>query len=174
MAGAGAQPDAQPHSENLSIQSTDVDDQPWDETKDERAAIIQYDGGATRTWAEALARLIWPARPATSHPSGGCDLSTTADSSSTMAGPHMRSGWGWGPLDLFGCDRTKPFARLNRAGLLWLLNGRKLLALAADTAAIATASGGHFTFRRFRELGGVLAWGCRSVRRAFAFAARRR
>jgi hypothetical protein len=23
---------------------------------------------------------------------------------------------GWGPLDLFGCDRVKPFARIDRAG----------------------------------------------------------
>jgi hypothetical protein len=65
-------------------------------------------------------------------------------------GRFIDDGWaafaerlGWGPLDLFGCDRTKPCARIDRAGLLWLLNGRRLLALAADTAAIATASGGY-------------------------------
>jgi hypothetical protein len=40
---------------------------------------------------------------------------------------------GWGPLDLFGCDRIKPFARLDRAGLLCVIDGRKLLALTGDT-----------------------------------------
>jgi len=31
--------------------------------------------------------------------------------------------FGWGPLDLFGCDREAPFARVDRLGMLWLLNG---------------------------------------------------
>ena len=66
---------------------------------------------------------------------------------------------GWGPLELFGCDRIKPFARLDRAGLLWLLDGRKLLVLTADTAVICAPSGGRLTFyRRQLETGGVLAW----------------
>jgi hypothetical protein len=29
----------------------------WGEAEEERAAIIEYDGGAPRTWAEALAHL---------------------------------------------------------------------------------------------------------------------
>jgi hypothetical protein len=32
----------------------------------------------------------------------------------------------WGPDDLFGCDRDRPFARIDQAGLLWLLNGDRL------------------------------------------------
>src|SRR5690348_15488396 len=36
--------------------------QNWDETEEERAAIIEYDGGVPRAWAEALARLD-PANP---------------------------------------------------------------------------------------------------------------
>jgi hypothetical protein len=35
---------------------------------------------------------------------------------------------GWGPLDLFGCDRERPLARHDHAGLLWVLHGRRLLA----------------------------------------------
>jgi hypothetical protein len=43
--------------------------------------------------------------------------------------------------------------------LLWLLEGRKLVALTADTAAIATHSGGKLNFyRRQLETGGVPAW----------------
>ena len=126
---------------------------------EERAAVVEYDGGASRAWAEALARLD-PAHPPGDVPPKRW-LRFIDD-----CGRFLDDGWaayaerlGWGPLDLFGCDRTKPFARISRAGLLWLLNGRRLLALAADTAAIATASGGYFTFRRrFREPGGVLAW----------------
>jgi hypothetical protein len=60
---------------------------------------------------------------------------------------------------LFGCDRVKPFARIDRAGLLWLLDGKKLLALAHDSAAIATPSGGTLKYRRYpNEPGRVLAW----------------
>ena len=131
----------------------------WTDAEEERAAIVEFDGGAPRAWAEALARLD-PACPPCGIPPKRW-LRFIDD-----CGRFLDDGWaahaerlGWGPLDLFGCDRAKPFARINRAGLLWLLNGRKLLALAADTAAIATASGGYLTFRRrFREPGGVLAW----------------
>jgi hypothetical protein len=81
-------------------------------------------------------------------------------------GRFLNDGWvncaerlGWTALDLFGCDGAKPFARGSRAGLLWLLSGRRLVALASDAAAIATATGGNLTFRRsMREPGGVLAW----------------
>jgi hypothetical protein len=132
---------------------------PWGDAEEERAAVAEYDGGAPRVWAEALARLN-PASPP-------CDIPPMRwlrfiDD----CGRFLDEGWaaraealGWGPLDLFGCNRDKPFARISQAGLLWLLECRKLLALTADTAAIATHSGGKLTYyRRQLEAGGVLAW----------------
>ena len=66
---------------------------------------------------------------------------------------------GWGPLDLFGCDRERPFARIGQAGLLWLLNGDRLLALTENTATIAIKTGAQQTYRRKpSEPGRVLAW----------------
>jgi hypothetical protein len=66
---------------------------------------------------------------------------------------------GWGPLDLFGCDRDRPFARNDQAGLLWLLSGDKLAALSENTATIETRNGARQTFRRkLTEPGLVLAW----------------
>ena len=126
---------------------------------DERAGIIEYDGSAPRAWAEALAQLE-PTRPPCDIPSKRW-LQFIDD-----CGQFIDDGWancaqrlGWSPLELFGCDSTKPFARVNRAGLLWLLSGRRLVALAGDAAGIATASGGYLTFRRsLYERGGVLAW----------------
>jgi hypothetical protein len=131
----------------------------WTEAHDERAAIIEHDGSAPREWAEALARLDPAGAP--------CDISPKRwlrfiDD----CGRFLDEGWaeraealGWGPLDLFGCDRIRPFARIDRAGLLWFLNGQKLLALADNAAAIATSSGGSLTFRRSpNEPGRVLAW----------------
>jgi hypothetical protein len=141
---------------------------PWGDAEEERAAIAEYDGGAPRVWAEALARLD----PACPPP---CEIPPTRwlrfiDD----CGRFLDDGWaaraealGWGPLELFGCDRIKPFARLDRAGLLWLIDGRKLLALTADTAAIATHSGGKLTYyRRQLETGRVLAWelGCNNLK----------
>ncbi len=94
------------------------DNTPWGEKEEERAAVAEYDGGATRSWAEALARLD-PARPACDIPLGRW-LRFIDD-----CGRFLDDGWaacaerlGWTPLDLFGCDRAKPFSRINRAGLL--------------------------------------------------------
>jgi hypothetical protein len=79
----------------------------------------------------------------------------------------LASGWadragplGWTALDLFGCDCIKPWARIDRMGLLWLLNGQCLLALSADVAAISTPIGGSVTFSKIsQELPDrVLAW----------------
>jgi hypothetical protein len=66
---------------------------------------------------------------------------------------------GWGPHDLFGCDRDRPFARIDYAGLLWLLSGDRLVALTARTATIETRTGARQTYRRKpNEAGRVLAW----------------
>ncbi len=48
---------------------------------------------------------------------------------------------------------------LSRAGLLWLLNGNRLVMLAEDAATIETPTGARQTSRRKpREPGQVLAW----------------
>ena len=132
----------------------------WGDGHEERAAITEYDGGAPRAWAEALARLDPMRPPGDMSPKRWLRFIDDC-------GRFLDSGWAahaaklnWHPLDLFGCDRERPFARVDHAGLLWLLNGRKLVALTADTAAIATPSGGTLTFRR-RPVGPgrvVLAW----------------
>jgi hypothetical protein len=56
--------------------------------------------------------------------------------------------FGWGPLDLFGCDRERPLARYDQMGLLWILQGRRLVALRADSATIDTLTGSLQTYRR--------------------------
>jgi len=67
---------------------------------------------------------------------------------------------GWTALDLFGCDRVKPYSRIDRLGLLWLLDGQHLLALGAEAAAISTSAGGSLTFRKISHdlPDRVLAW----------------
>jgi hypothetical protein len=103
---------------------------------------------APRVWAEALARLD-ANRPPSEISSKRC-LQFIDD-----CGQFLDGDWadraeelGWGPLELFGCDRVKPYARFDRAGLLWLLNGGKLVALTAVTATIETTGGARQTYRR--------------------------
>jgi hypothetical protein len=70
-------------------------------------------------------------------------------------GRFLDLGWGnraeaigWGPLDLFGCDRERPLARYDHMGLLWILQGRKLVALTPDSAKIDTLTGSLQTYSR--------------------------
>jgi hypothetical protein len=66
---------------------------------------------------------------------------------------------GWGPYDLFGCDRDRPFARIDCMGLLWLLNSRKFVALTETTATIETTTGATQRFwRKPAEPCQCLAW----------------
>ena len=58
-------PEARQHCADISHPPTDISAsrpsplhvQPWEEAREERAAIIEYDGGAPKVWAEALAPL---------------------------------------------------------------------------------------------------------------------
>ena len=133
---------------------------PCSHAEEERAAVIEHDGGAPRVWAEALARLD-PARPPGDVPPG-LWVRFIDD-----CGRFLDDGWahraealGWEPLHLFGCDRERPWARIDHAGLIWLLDGHKLVALATDTAVIETATGARQTYRRVAIEAGraLLAW----------------
>ena len=65
----------------------------------------------------------------------------------------------WDALDLFGCDQMRPFARIDNAGLVWLLNGDRLVALTERSARIEAKSGATLTYyRKPGETGRVLAW----------------
>ena len=138
-----------------AVHSTDG----WTDAHEERAAIGEFDGGAPREWSEALARLD-PARPPGDVPERRWrrfinDAAAFLDS----GWPAKAAALGWGPLDLFGCHRHRPWARIDQAALLWFLDGRKLVMLGADRAAIETNGGGRVTFRRVpNAMGQVLVW----------------
>jgi hypothetical protein len=132
----------------------------WSEAEKERAAIVEYNGGIPRAWAEGFARLH-PDRPPG-------DVATKRwQQFIDDIGQFLDAGWGekvaglgWGPLDLFGCDRERPFARVDHAGLLGLLNGDKLIELDRHNAVIERRTGSRQTFRRRPVAVGdvVLAW----------------
>jgi hypothetical protein len=127
---------------------------------EERAAIIEYDSGVPRTWAEALAQLD-PFNPPADVPLARWQQFIDD------CGHFLDLGWanraeafGWEPLELFGCDRERPLARYDHMGLLWIIQGRKLVALTARTATIDTLTGSLQIYRRV-PIGTdriVLAW----------------
>ncbi len=55
---------------------------------------------------------------------------------------------GWTETALFGVDRLAPWPRIDKAGLVVLLDGGRVVALAEDRAAIVTRRGGRLTFYR--------------------------
>ena len=66
---------------------------------------------------------------------------------------------GWGPLDLFGCDRRHPLRQLSRAGLLWLVDGGKLIAMSAELAVVERDGRERRKYARLGIRSGlVLAW----------------
>jgi hypothetical protein len=111
---------------------------------EERAGQAEFDGGIPRAWAEGLAPLNPSQAPADVPPRRWLlfidDCGRFADEWAWRA-----SRLHWTPLALFGCDRTKPFARLDRAGLLWLVEGRRIVALTTETAAIEIPENGSPT-----------------------------
>jgi len=132
----------------------------WTDAYEELAAIVEYDGGVPRDWAEGFTRLDRSKPPA--HVSLKRWLRFIDD-----CGRFLDARWaaraaalGWGPLHLFGCDRKRPFARLDHLGLLWEINGGRLIELHRNRAVIETAWGARLAYRcRPLEVGRVvLAW----------------
>jgi hypothetical protein len=66
---------------------------------------------------------------------------------------------GWSAHDLFGCDATKPFARLDQMGLAWFVKGARVVSTSMSAAVIETPTGARQTYRRKDgALGRVLVW----------------
>jgi hypothetical protein len=133
--------------------------------EEERCAIpgpssgAEDEVGVPRAWAEGFGRLD-PNRPPASVSLRRWDH-LIDDIGRFLDGPFcpLAIKLGWGPVDLFGCDRDQPFARIDQAGLLWLLHGDELVELTATLATIKTRTGERHTFRR--NPGGpdrVLVW----------------
>jgi hypothetical protein len=137
-----------------------IQDGAWGNDDEERAAIVEYDGGIPRAWAEGFARLH-PDRPPGDVPANRW-VAFIDDVGRFLDGPvcAVAAALGWGPYDLFGADRDRPFARIDQAGLLWLLNGDKLVELTERTATIETRTGVRQTWRRRPTVDAwrVLAW----------------
>jgi hypothetical protein len=129
----------------------------------ERAAIVEFNGGIPRAWAEGFARLDCAAPPADVPPGrwrqfiddAGRFLDEWAATAAAL---------GWEAADLFGCNNLKPYDRIDQAGLLWLLNGDRLISLTDDIAVFETRSSVRQAYRRRpKQPGQALAWDLASL-----------
>jgi hypothetical protein len=131
-----------------------------DDAEETGAAVAEYQGEIPRAWAEGFARLNPDRRPGDAPPRRWPQFIDDIGRFLDGSWAEKAASLGWGPLDLFGCDRARPFARIDHAGLLWLLNGDRLVELDRHRAVIETRTGARQTFRRrpFAVGDVVLAW----------------
>jgi hypothetical protein len=150
------------HSEQFEQRGKSADS--WTDADDERAAIIEHDGGVPRAWAEALARLD-PTGPPAGVPLTDWNRLIDAGCRLVDDGWHKQANaLGWGPLELFGCDRTFPM-RPEAKGLLWRLGelcrnsgDTHLIALTAHGALVETGKRDIYLRRNPPVPGQVLTW----------------
>lgn len=57
---------------------------------------------------------------------------------------------GWSAADIFGCDLTAPWHRLDRAGLMLLVNNREINAITQDHAALRHKDGSVTRYRKWQ------------------------
>jgi hypothetical protein len=55
---------------------------------------------------------------------------------------------GWRAEDLFGADRMRPFARVDRTGVAWFIGKGEVVAITAETTTIQKLSSARQTFYR--------------------------
>ena len=125
----------------------------------ERSTIIVDDAGVARGWAEAFARLDSDRPPADVPLRRWMQFIDDIGRFFDGGFAERTAALGWTALDLFGCDGDKPFARIDRQGLCWLIAGSRLVDLSENAAVIETWTGARQTWRRKpSEPGRVLAW----------------
>ena len=89
----------------------------WSEAEGGRAATLKMIAASRAHGLRGLPGPIPTVRPAT----------FVDDVGRFLDGPFraVAASLGWGPHNSFGCDRDRPYARIDQAGLLWLLDGNR-------------------------------------------------
>jgi hypothetical protein len=119
----------------------------WDaESHAERAAIIQANG-IPKEWADGFALLCTMERPAAYGPERWRQLVDDGGYFLDAWG-RQAAGLGWRAENVFGVNPDAPERRYDGMGLVPLLNGRRVVAITADTARIDCDGGAILTFYR--------------------------
>jgi hypothetical protein len=104
----------------------------------DRAPAESESRGIVQQWIEGVLRLDYvrslPAVPAIRWHLFLADCHGFLSSSENWA--ERAAALGWNALALFGCHRTRPLEHLGSAGLLWAINGGRLIELHRDWAVI--------------------------------------
>ena len=156
---ADAAPDVSRSVHSVTLAPKPEETATWSDAGAEPAAAVEQDGVIPAAWIEGFARLH-PDCPPVDVPLKRW-VTFIDDVRSFLGSPFcaVAAAMGWGAHDLFGCDRDRPFARIDQAGLLWLLNGGRIIALTTKTAMIERHTGTRQTLRRkAAEAGQVLVW----------------
>ena len=114
----------------------------------ERAAICEFDGQIPREWAEGFAQLQSMTPPA-SIPEGRWlqVLNDTGLFLDSWGAKLAIFGWRTVP-EVFGVHPERSEARLDSRGLVWALQGRKVLSVTAEQVAIETENGSRQSIYR--------------------------
>jgi hypothetical protein len=130
---------------------------------EERAAIVEFDAGIPREWAEGYARLCTILR----HPDfTEKNWQRLIDDSGRFLDRWavQVAAMGWTTHEVFGVHPDKPDARIDLKGLIPCIGGAEVVAVSADSVTIQTSSGARQRiFRRGDEQspGRVHVWDLR-------------
>jgi hypothetical protein len=109
---------------------------------DERAAILEYDGGLPRNWADLLARLRPQRPPPNLSPNAWLAYVDACHILADRWADHM-AGLGWHPEAVLGWEGRRLFPYTARSSLPWLLSvGQYTLQSLDDDVAVASTAGG--------------------------------
>lgn len=117
---------------------------------EERAAIMEYEAGMPRAWADAFAKIVHGPNRFADYPAR---WQSVVDGALVFADQWAGKAHslGWTVDELFGLDPVAPAARLDHRGLAFLLgNGSRVVAIDRDGADIITGQGSRQRYYRQR------------------------
>jgi hypothetical protein len=146
--------ETEPSAEGVASDPADQQDAGFEE----RAAIIEHDGGVPREWAEGFARLD-VMKPAAGFSQGR--WRQLIDD-----GGHFIDRWaataaamGWSAIDVFGLHPDAPAARYDGMGLVPLISGGEVVAIEVGHATIRAPGGSCLTYYLRRQTStGIAVW----------------
>lgn len=115
--------------------------------QEERAAIVEFDAGIPREWAEGFARLCEMPRPHGFSPQRWRQLLDDAGKFMDCWASRV-AALGWTTEEVFGVHPVAPDARQDAKGLVALIGGHQVVAVSASTITTFTQSKCRLVLRR--------------------------
>ena len=142
--GAGAETEGAPAAESDGAPTWEAPER--SDSQEERAAIAEHDANVPREWADGFARLCTIPRPAAVTPRRWEQIIDDAGRFMDRWAAKA-AALGWKTMDVFGCHDAKPDARLDAAGLVWLICGNEVVVIGPNAVILRTLSGATHTIR---------------------------